>query len=106
MCEFKIPLKDLKFFTFKLESERLMLADSRHFEVDGQTATSLIKAFGSLGFSFMTGCANGVDASFKKALSYSDYKEKSIIACAFKKRVKEDDCLLSLFVVPEGLPPP
>lgn len=54
MCEFKIPQKDFKFFTFKLESERLMLAGSRHFEVDGLTATSLVKAFGSLGFSFMT----------------------------------------------------
>jgi len=54
MCEFKIPQKDFKFFTLKLESQRLMIAGSRHFEVDGLTATSLVKAFGSLGFSFMT----------------------------------------------------
>lgn len=105
MFEFKIPLKGLKFFTFKLESQRLMCAGSRHFEVERQIASSLVKAFGSLGFSFMTGCAGGVDASFRKALGESEYEEQSIIACAFKKRVKESNNILSLFVVPEGLPP-
>jgi hypothetical protein len=105
MIEFKIPLKGLRFFKFSLESEQLMFAGSRHLEVEAQTARDLVKAFGSLGFSFMTGCANGVDASFRKALSESRYEEQTVIACAFKKRLKEIKGLLSLFVVPDNLPP-
>jgi hypothetical protein len=105
MIEFKIPVKGLRFFAFKLEAERLMFAGSRDLKVDEQTALDLVKAFGSLGFSFMTGCANGVDASFRKVLAGSEFEERTVIACAFKKRVQEIKGLLSLFVVPEGLPP-
>jgi hypothetical protein len=105
MFEFHIPLKGSSFYSFKLEGSRLLFAGSRSFEVNEEQAKDLIKVFGSLGFSFMTGCATGVDASFRKALADSEYSSHTIIACAFKKRVSEVKGLQALFVVPDSLPP-
>ena len=105
MSEFQIPLKDSSFFTFRLESRRLLFAGSRYFEVREETARDLVMVFGSLGFTFMTGCAAGVDRSFRNALAGSEFRERSLVACAFKQRAKEITNISTLFVVPDGLPP-
>ena len=53
----------------------------------------------------MTGCASGVDESFRHALMLSDCKGSSLVACAFKDRQRHIKGIKSLFVVPNGLPP-
>ena len=105
MFEFHIPLKGSSFYSFRLDGSRLLFAGSRHFEVKPDIVGDLIKVFGSLGFTFMTGCASGVDESFRKALADSKYSANTIIACAFQKRVRDIKGLQALFVVPDGLHP-
>jgi len=105
MFEFHIPLKGSSFYSFCLDGSRLLFAGSRHFEVKPDIAGDLIKVFGSLGFTFMTGCATGVDESFRKALADSEYSANTIIACAFQKRVRDIKGLQALFVVPDSLHP-
>jgi hypothetical protein len=41
----------------------------------------------SLDFSFMTGCASGVDQSVRQAMTGSQFTDKFLVACAFTKRV-------------------
>src|SRR4030042_4759685 len=107
MVRFSVPLKDAgkSFFNFSSEGGSVMFAGSRHLTVSKDTCSLLIKAFGSLGLCFMTGCASGVDESFRKALALSEYKDSSIIACAFKDRADKLKDIYSLYVVPDGLPP-
>src|SRR4030042_6087558 len=108
MVTFSVPLKAGKkpcFFSFHIESRALLFAGSRNITLREDTCSLLINAFGRLGFSFITGCAAGVDESFRKALAVSDYAEVSIAACAFKKRQEEIKDLLPLLVIPQGLPP-
>ena len=103
--EFKIPVGGKDFFKFSVESSRLLFAGSRYKVIESQICGDLISAFGSLGFTFMTGCAAGVDESFRHALAMSEYREYSLIACAFKKRAREMRGLYTLYVVPHGLHP-
>ena len=108
MVTFSIPLKDgdgRKFFSFKVEPNAVLFAGSRNKSVASQVCSDLINAFGKLGFSFITGCASGVDASFRNALLKSEHKTKAVVACAFKDRAVKLKGLLPLFVVPENLPP-
>ena len=82
MLSFSIPVKSgntKKFFDFTVESRVLLFAGSRYLSVNNQTSSDLINAFGSIGFSFLIGCATGVDESFRKALSCSDYKDRTIV---------------------------
>ena len=104
MVSFSVPQKS-GFFNFSVESGRVMFAGSRHGSVSRQVASDLISAFGGLGFSFLTGCASGVDESFRLALSESAFSESSIIACAFKERAERLKGVFTLFVVPSGLSP-
>jgi hypothetical protein len=87
MLSFSIPTRS-GFYDFTTSSRSLAFAGSRHLTIDPQTCKDLISIFGSIGFSFLTGCADGVDASFRRALSESHYGGRAIIACAFKERVK------------------
>jgi hypothetical protein len=101
-----VTLKGSKtFYSFKIESRALLFAGSRSINVPRQVCNDLISAFGELGFGFMTGCAKGVDESFRKALALSAHKDTSIIACAFRERAKKFKKASPLFVVPDGLPP-
>ena len=104
MILFSIPVKD-GFFSFNVENGRVMFAGSRYADIDSKVTKGLVDRFGRLGFSFLTGCANGVDRSFRHALSESDYTESTIIACAFKERTYNLKGMFSLFVVPQGLSP-
>ena len=55
MIDFSIPLKNNNFFSFSVESRRMLFAGSRNINLDQQLCLDLINAFGSLGFSFLTG---------------------------------------------------
>jgi len=108
MITFSVPLKDRSqggFFNFKVEPGAVLFAGGRHLTLPQQVCSDLIKAFRSRGFAFMTGCASGVDESFRHALSLSDCKDSSLVACAFKDRQRRIKGIKSLFVVPDGLPP-
>jgi hypothetical protein len=108
MVTFSVPVTDgvtKKFFNFKVEPVSVLFAGSRHGSISDKTCSLLVSAFGSLGFSFITGCASGVDSCFRKALIESEYKEKSVVACAFRDRADKLKGLLPLYVVPEGLLP-
>ncbi len=80
-----------------------MGAGSRYLTIPQATSSDLIKMFGSLGFCFTTGCAGGVDESFRLALTKSDYKDLIIVACGFKQRALLLRGLYTLYVVPQGL---
>ena len=108
MTTFSVPVKDGRsdgFFSFRVEAGSVLFAGSRHLTLPYQVCSDLIKAFGGLGFSFLTGCASGVDESFRLALALSEYKNSSLVACAFKDRAERFKDIGSFFVVPEGLPP-
>ena len=107
MISFSIPIKSggsSDFFDFTVDSHCVSFAGSRFLSVDQQTAKDLVNIFGSIGFSFLTGCANGVDSSFRSALAGSAYKERAIVALAFPDRACR--CFdLNSFVVSDGHPP-
>ena len=107
MTTFSIPLHndDRGFVSFKVEHEILMIAGSKHIDIDPQICTDIIGAFIRMDFSFVTVCASGVDKSFRDALTLSDYRDKSMIACAFKKRAFKNKGVFRSFVIPEGLSP-
>ncbi len=104
MVTFSIP-HDREFFNFSVENGRVLFAGSRNMSISHQVCNDLISAFGHLDFSFLTGCASGVDESFRKALAESEYKNSSIVACAFKKRAESLKGVYPLYVVPDGLSP-
>ena len=105
MLSFSVP-QTSGFFNFSVENGCVLFAGSRRGYIPRQVCSDLISAFGSLGFSFLTGCARGVDESFRLALSDSDsaYSEATITACAFRERAERLKGF-TLFVVPDGLPP-
>ena len=105
MVSFSIPLGKDEFFTFSIEPRCLVLAGSRKRFIDKQVCSDLISAFGSLGFSFLTGCAKGVDECFRHTLATSDYADTTIVACAFKERAQKLRGIYRLIVAPQGLPP-
>jgi hypothetical protein len=104
MVSFSVP-QGRSFFNFSVERGRVLFAGSRYGCVSRQVCKDLISAFGSLEFSFLTGCASGVDESFRLALSESAYSESTIVACAFRERAERLKNIFTLFVVPEGLAP-
>lgn len=103
MVTFSIP--DARFTSFDVKSGRVLFAGSRYTSIPHQICSDLIKAFGSLGFSFITGCASGVDASFRMAMQDSSFRHLSLVACAFRDRQERINFIHSLFVVPDNLPP-
>ena len=106
MVTFSVRQKDDGgFSSFSVETGSLLFAGSRYLDVPQQVCSDLISAFGRLGFSFITGCASGVDRSFRLALSLSEYTDKSIVACAFRNRAEKLKGILPLYVVPDGLVP-
>ena len=104
MILFSIPVKD-GFFSFNVDNGSVLFAGSRYSKLDPKVTKGLVDRFGRLGFSFLTGCANGVDESFRLALSESDYTDSTTVACAFEERTYKLKGIFSLFVVPSGLKP-
>ena len=81
-------------------------AGSRRGSVDPPTADRLVGALSTLGFSFLVGCAPGIDSCFRGALVRSP-SAKGLIACAFPNRQRRFDSPQNpaLAVVPTGLSP-
>jgi len=108
MLEFQVPIKDRgskRFFSFSVKTGSVLFAGYRRGFVSPQVCSDLISAFGRQGFSFLTGCASGVDRCFRYALAESDFTESSLVACAFKERAERVKGIFPLYVVPSGLPP-
>ena len=92
---------------FSVATRSVAFAGSRHGTVQPTVARSLVHVFGSLGFGFLTGCASGVDASFRSVLAASPFGGKSFVACAFDSRAKRFELanMAAGRVVPDGLSP-
>jgi hypothetical protein len=107
MTTFSIPLKNKQFYSFTVPRDCVLIAGSRHRHVPQQTCKDLLQAFDSNGFTFYVGCANGVDRSFRRALSQSPYQDHCFVACAFKHRTYPEYSygLYASVVVPPNLPP-
>ena len=63
-------------------------AGSRHGSVSQETAHALISGFTSQNFSFLVGCAPGVDQSFRKALAAAQPPVHCTVHGAFPFRVR------------------
>jgi len=81
-------------------------AGSRRGTVDPFTADRLVSSLSSLGFSFLVGCAPGIDSCFRDALARHG-SANAIVACAFKHRQRRFGSarMCALTVAPEGLSP-
>jgi len=95
------------FFSFSVLPTSVMFAGSRDAELPAELCKGLIEGFAQLGFSFYVGCASGVDACFRKALSHLAYRDISFVACAFASRTKPSVSygLYASVVVPKNLSP-
>ena len=94
--------------SFSVKPHSVAFAGSRHSSVPDGTAAGLVQAFSSLGFSFLTGCAPGIDACFRKAFSLNaSIRSTSYIACAFEHRARRyaGSEIYASVVVPPGLTP-
>jgi len=106
MVQFSLPqFHNDRCYRFSLAPGAVLLAGSRHRQVPPEVCARLVHAFWSLRISFLTGCAPGVDGSFRRALSHSPYREWTFVGCAFPKRPSCSKRLFTTVVVPPGLPP-
>ena len=97
-----------KWLTFRVPEQAVMFAGSRNAAVPPHTASLIVAAMAQNGFSFLVGCARGVDESFRNTLAVSSAAaDSSFIACAFPYRVavNEKAGLFASVVVPDGLSP-
>jgi hypothetical protein len=90
-------------FHFAIEGNNILLAGSRHLELDKQVCRDLLTALASLEATFLTGCGKGVDASFREALNELDFHDRAFIGCSFKTKAMSMS-LPARKVVPDGLP--
>ncbi len=92
---------------FSVQEAGVLLAGSRHYQVPQSICRLLVQGLGRQGFAFLVGCAPGVDRSFRQALSQSRYAEHTLVACAFRSRVRSLSSygLSACCVVPPGLSP-
>ena len=97
----------LKALRFAVPEAGVLVAGSRQRELPQEVCRGLVEGLGSQGFAFLVGCAPGVDRSFRQALSQSRYAESTLVACAFRSRVRALSSygLASCWVVPPGLTP-
>ena len=99
--------KEAQFFSFSVPQMSVLFAGSRYKKVSQSVCNSLVQALAKQGFSFLIGCAEGVDRSFRLAISKSQYHDRCFVACAFRQRLKEHyTCgLFASVVVPKNIPP-
>ena len=93
---------------FRIAQRAVLFAGSRNGFVDPELAERLVAALAENGFSFLVGCATGVDACFRLTLAdRSSWSESTFVACAFADRVRSSVSrgLFASVVVPEGLSP-
>ena len=92
---------------FQVRGRAAAFAGSRYAQVSEHICRPVIHCLHTLGFTFMTGCAPGVDQSFRRVLASPPYAQDSLIACAFDSRAHQfsTQALLAVRVVPAGLSP-
>lgn len=93
---------------FRIPARAAMIAGSRNGFVDPEDAERIVTALSAAGFSFLVGCATGVDACFRLTLaSRAEGQERTFVACAFADRLRANESrgLFASVVVPEGLSP-
>ena len=92
---------------FQVRGSAAAFAGSRYADVPENISRPVIHCLHALGFTFMTGCAAGVDRSFRQVLASPPYAKDSLIACAFDSRAHKfsTQALLAVTVVPVGLSP-
>ena len=115
MVTFSVPIKEKEcepnekeeYFRFSVPERSVLFAGSRYLEVPQSTCRDLVQQFANHGFSFLVGCADGVDRSFRRALASSPYKDRCFVACAFPNRVNSPYSygLFASVVVPKNLTP-
>ena len=94
-------------FRFSVPEHAVVLAGSRYGTVDQKTCRDLVEGLAGKDFSFLVGCAEGVDRSFRRVLAEAGMQERTFVACAFRGRTgRSHSCgLFSSVVVPRGLTP-
>ena len=99
--------KKPQFFSFSVPQMSVLFAGSRYKVVSQKVCKSLVNALAKRGFSFLVGCANGVDRSFRLAISNSQYHDRCFVACAFPERTKSSYTygLFASVVVPKNITP-
>lgn len=117
MVTFSIPVKKKErevvgkgrkeYFRFSVPAWSVLFAGSRHLEVSERICNELVESFAKLGFGFYIGCANGVDRSFRKAVSESPHRDNCFVACVFPQRTKSSYTygLFASVVVPKNITP-
>ena len=108
MVTFQVPTANTAAdrLVFSVPERAILVAGSRHGAVAPQTAAGLVEHLRQTGFGFLVGCASGIDACFRLAVSRNEEaRQTSFIACAFAGRVgqSEDAGLTAGVVVPDGL---
>ena len=94
---------------FRIPARSALLAGSRNGVIDPEEAQRITAALASAGFSFLVGCATGIDACFRLTLAdRPEWSESTFVACAFADRVRSSERrgLFASVVVPDGLSPP
>ena len=106
MAHFNVAVDGLRVFRFSVNCGAVLLAGSRHGTVGKRICLSLIQGLGEMAFTFLTGCARGVDESFRKVLAVTRFRTDAFVGCAFSSRthqVETYDGLSAHLVVPPGL---
>jgi hypothetical protein len=105
MVAFSIPAASGGFTDFSVPSGPVLFCGSRHGHLSDETCSLLLDRFGQEGFSFLTGCASGIDACFRQAFRSLDGERfSSLVACAFRRRAEGLEGTHNICVVPQGLP--
>ena len=91
---------------FRIPARAVLLAGSRNGFVDPEEAQRITAALAAAGFSFLVGCAAGIDACFRLTLAERcEWSESTFVACAFADRIRASVSrgLFASVVVPDGL---
>jgi hypothetical protein len=90
----------------RIPARAALVAGSRNGFVDPEAAQRIVTTLGAWGFSFLVGCATGVDCCFRLTLAADPHlAESTFVACAFADRLRSSESrgLHASVVVPEGL---
>ena len=107
MCTFSVSPSGPSEPSFRVKPEVVAFAGSRHGSLPDSVTSSLVHLFYALGFTFITGCATGIDGCFRQALMRRPFDRHSMVACAFESRARRfgSHGIAAFTVVPAGLSP-
>jgi hypothetical protein len=81
----------------------VLLAGSRSGRLPEALCRGVVRRLAAEGFSFLVGCAPGVDWSFRLALTQEGLARRSFVVCASRERLSRSCGLPASVVVAEGL---